>query len=283
MLLNIENLKKDYGQFQLHCSLQVKEGTVVGFVGQNGAGKTTTFKALLGLIKIDGGMIELFGKPMEELTAADKRKIGVVLNDSGFSEYLTIQSIIPVLSELYPAFDREEFIKKCTYFSLPMKKKIKEFSTGMKAKLKLLIAISHGAQLLILDEPTAGLDVIARDELLDMLREFMEDESHAILISSHISSDLESLCDEFYMIHDGGVILHEETDVLLSNYGILKVDATQYQELDKEYILRIKKEGYGYKCLTKEKQFYLDNYPNLVVEKGNMDEMIMMMVKGKTL
>ena len=152
----------------------------------------------------------------------------------------------------------------------------------MQAKLKVLVALSHDAQFLILDEPTAGLDVLARDELLDVLRKYMEeDESRSILISSHISSDLEGLCDDLYMIHNGHVIMHEETDVLLSDYAILKLDENQYQKLDKQYVLRIKKEAFGYRCLTNQKQYYLDNYPNIVVEKGNIDDVIMLMIKGE--
>lgn len=132
------------------------------------------------------------------------------------------------------------------------------------------------------DEPTAGLDVLARDELLDVLRKYMEeDESRSILISSHISSDLEGLCDDLYMIHNGHVIMHEETDVLLSDYAILKLDQNQYQKLDRQYILRIKKEPFGYSCLTNQKQYYLDNYPSIVVEKGNIDDVIMLMIKGE--
>ena len=162
-----------------------------------------------------------------------------------------------------------------------MNKQIKEFSTGMKAKLKVLVAISHNAKLLILDEPTAGLDVIARDELLEMLREFLEkDEERSILISSHISSDLESLCDDLYMIHDGKIILHEDTDVLLSDYALLKVDAEQYSKLDKQFILRSKKETYGYSCLTNQKQYYMENYPKIAIEKGTIDEVITMMIRG---
>ena len=137
-------------------------------------------------------------------------------------------------------------------------------------------------EVLVLDEPTAGLDVIARDELLLMLREFMEkDEECAILISSHISSDLETLCDDLYMIHDGRMILHEETDVLLSDYALLKVDPEQYKELDKQFILRYKEESYGYSCLTNQKQFYMENFPKIVIEKGSIDEVIMMMVRGR--
>ena len=151
----------------------------------------------------------------------------------------------------------------------------------MKAKLKVLIAISHNAKLLILDEPTAGLDVIARDELLELLREFMEKNAErSILISSHISSDLETLCDDLYMIHEGKIILHEDTDVLLSDYALLKVTPTQYDSLDKQYLLRSKKESYGYRCLTNQKQYYRDNYPQITIEKGSIDEVITMMIRG---
>jgi ABC-2 type transport system ATP-binding protein len=163
-------------------------------------------------------------------------------------------------------------------------KQIKEFSTGMKAKLKTLVAISHNAKLLILDEPTAGLDVVARDELLGLLREFMEaDAERSILISSHISSDLEGLCDDIYMIHDGKIILHEDTDVLLSDYALLKVNDVQYGKLDKQYILRTMKQGYGYSCLTNQKQYYMENYPQVAIEKGSIDETITMMVRDEKL
>ena len=132
-----------------------------------------------------------------------------------------------------------------------------------------------------MDEPTAGLDVIARDELLDLLRSFMEqDEERSILISSHISSDLESLCDDLYMIHDGKIVLHEDTDVLLSDYALLKVNAEQYETLEKQYILKVKKESFGYCCLTDQKQFYLDNYPRIVIENGTIDNVITMMIRG---
>lgn len=281
-MLKLNDVKKEYNQFTLNCSLEVQPGCVTGLIGQNGAGKSTTFKAILDLISIDSGKIEILGKDSRLLTPKDKQLIGVVLSDAGFSDYLTIQDIIPVLSRLYKKFNRHNFEKQCQAFQLPLNKQIKDFSTGMKAKLKVLVALSHQAKLLILDEPTAGLDVIARDELLDILRSYMVDnEDCSILISSHISSDLEGLCDDFYMIHDGQIIIHEETDVLLGEYAILKVDEKQYMEMDKQYILRYKKEGFGYRCLTNQKQYYLDNYPSLVIEKGNIDEFIMMMIRGE--
>ena len=152
----------------------------------------------------------------------------------------------------------------------------------MKAKCKVLIAMSHGANLLILDEPTVGLDVMARDEILDMLRDYMgQDDKNTILISSHISSDLESLCDDLYMIDHGQILLHEDTDVLLSDYALLKVSGEEYERLDKQYLLRKKKESYGYACLTNQKQYYRENYPNIVMEKGNIDELIVMMAGGE--
>lgn len=279
-MLKLEHVKKQYKDFHLDCSLTVKPGMITGLIGANGAGKSTTFKAVLGLIRTESGSVELFGKRPEEITPEDKERLGVVLADSGFSGYLSIRDLIPVLKAMYHQFDQTYFEEQCRRFELPMTKKIKEFSTGMKRKLQVLAAISHHADLLILDEPTAGLDVLARDEMLTMLREYMEIEGRAILISSHISSDLEDFCDDIYMIDHGQVILHEETDTLLNEYGLLKVDGKQYESLDKTYVLRSRKETFGYSCLTNEKQFYQENYPDIVVEKGSIDELIMMMVRG---
>lgn len=279
-MLKLEHVKKQYKDFHLDCSLTVKPGMITGLIGANGAGKSTTFKAVLGLIRTESGIVELFGKRPEEITSEDKERLGVVLADSGFSGYLSIRDLIPVLKAMYHQFDQTYFEEQCRRFELPMTKKIKEFSTGMKRKLQVLAAISHHADLLILDEPTAGLDVLARDEMLTMLREYMEIEGRAILISSHISSDLEDFCDDIYMIDHGQVILHEETDTLLNEYGLLKVDGKQYERLDKTYVLRSRKETFGYSCLTNEKQFYQKNYPDIVVEKGSIDELIMMMVRG---
>ena len=280
-MLKIEHLQKHYDNFALDCSLNVKPGCVTGLIGANGAGKSTTFKAVLGLISTDGGTVQIMGKDLKTFTAKDRQRLGVVLSDSGFSGYLTIRDVLSILNQMYDTFDRKFFLEQTERFQLPMDRPIREFSTGMRAKLKVLAAISHDVRLLLLDEPTAGLDVIARDSLLEMLQDFMErDEERAILISSHISSDLETLCDDLYMIHQGRVALHEDTDVLLSDYGILKMDEQQFRKLDKEYILRYKREEYGYCCLTNQRQFYMENVPGIVVEKGSVDEVITMMAGG---
>lgn len=283
-MLKMKNVKKNYPNFTLDCTLEVMSGYITGLIGQNGSGKTTAFKSALDLISTDGGSIEILGKNISDITIKDKEKIGAALSDSGFSGYLTIQTLLPILTSFYEEFDQDYFLNQCRRLQLPEQKEIKEFSTGMKAKLKVLVALSHNASLLILDEPTAGLDVIARDEILTLLREFMEQsEHHSILISSHISSDLEGLCDDLYMIHNGSIIFHEETDCLLSNYAILKISTEQLQTIDQQYLMKIKKEPFGYCCLTNEKQFYLDNYPDIVIENGNIDELITMMIRGEDL
>lgn len=280
-MLKMTSVKKNYKDFTLDCTLEIKSGYVTGLVGRNGAGKTTAFKSVLGLVSVDGGEIEILGKKLSDFKSKDKEKIGVLLSDSGFSGELKVKDIIPVLSAVYSQFDKEDFLKKCKQMKLPLNKKIKEFSTGMKARLKLIIAITHNADLLILDEPTAGMDVMAREDIIDMLREYMEQGERAILISSHISGDLEGLCDDIYMIDNGKIILHQDTDVILSSYGILKLRDEEYRNLDKSHILKIKKENFGVSCLTDEKQFYLDNYPGIVVERGGIDSVITMMIGGE--
>lgn len=280
-MLKLENVRKQYPNFQLDCSLEVPDGCVTGLIGQNGAGKTTTFKAILNLIFPEGGRIVLFGRDISQITPQEKAQIGVVLSESGFYDGMNSRQVSRVMEKMYENFSEQEFLNLCERFELPLDKKIREFSTGMKVKLKVLCAFAHHPKLLILDEPTAGLDVVAREEVLDMLREYMEDGEHSILISSHISSDLEGFCDDLYLIQEGKIVLHEETDVLLSEYALLKVSDEQYQDLEKQYLIYRKKESYGYSCLTKEKQFYLENYPQIVVESGSVDKVMMMVVKGE--
>lgn len=281
-MVKLDHVKKQYSGFSLDCSLETNPGMITGLIGKNGSGKSTTFKAMLGLIALDGGTVEIFSKPVSQLDSKDKQRIGVAFADSGFSNYLTMKDIQAILKSTYVEFDEKFFQDKCCQFEIPMKKKLQEFSTGMKARVKVLATLCHNADLLILDEPTVGLDVIARDEVLDLIREYMKNhEQCSIMISSHISSDLENLCDDLYMIHDGSVILHEDTDVLLSDYAVIKVSEADYETLDKQYLIKTKKEPFGYCCLTDQKKFYLENYPKIVIQSGTIDDLIIMMNGGE--
>lgn len=281
MLLKMENVQKRYGDFNLDCSIQVDAGYITGIIGANGAGKSTAFKAILGLIRTDGGTVEIFGKDGKNLKQADREQIGTVLAESTFNGILTIKDAAVVMKAMYANFHKEDFFRKCEKYGLPLQKPIKEFSTGMKAKFKLLLAMSYDAKLLILDEPTAGLDAVVRSELLDEMREYMSAGDRAILVSSHISSDLEGLCDDLYFLQDGKVLFHEDMDVILSDYAVLKVSEEQYRALDKSHISYRKKEAFGYELLTKQKQFYRDNYPDIVMEKGNIDDVMLIVTKGE--
>ena len=205
-MLKIDNLKKRYDSFELDCSLQVKPGYITGLIGQNGAGKSTTFKAILGLINFDSGKITIFNKDIKDITILDKQKLGIVLSDSGFSGYLRIIDIIPVLSNLYNKFDKEFFIEQCHHLALPMNKQIKGFSTGMKAKLKILVAISHDTELLILDEPTSSLDKTVQAQILTLLKSLQQKHQLAYLFISHDLHVVRALCHQVIVLRQGEVV-----------------------------------------------------------------------------
>lgn len=281
-MIKAKNLTKNYGDFSLNISMELPEGRITGLIGKNGAGKSTTIKSILGLVVPDGGSIEVLGKEAKDLTAKDRQNMGVTLADSGFSNYLTVKDVANILDKMYEKFDKGAFLKRCKEQRLPETKQIRQFSTGMKAKLRVLVALSHEAKLLIMDEPTSGLDVEARNEILDILRDYLaENENRSILITSHISTDLEGLCDDIYLIHNGRILLHEDTDVILSEYAILKPSAQELEKLDKQYILKTVKEGFGMVCLTNQKQFYAENYPGMVIENCGIDDLILMMTGGE--
>ena len=280
-MITMQNVRKTYGNFTFEISMELPEGQILGLIGKNGAGKSTAIKLILGLCQAEEGTVTVLGSDSKELSEKVKQDIGVSLAESGFSGELTVNDVKHILKKMYHSFDENYFIKQSENLKLPMNKKIKEFSTGMKAKLRVLTAMTHHAKLLIMHEPRAGLDVEARNEILDMLRAYIaEDESRSILITSHISTDLESLCDELYLIHDGKLILHEATDAILEQYGILKVSEEQYRTLDQSSILKVQKENYGYACFTNDKKFYQENYPQIAVENGGIDELILMMTGG---
>ncbi len=282
-MIRVSELRKKYEKFDLDCSLNIPRGYVTGLIGVNGSGKTTTFKAILGLIQKDSGEITILDKNIDFFNSSDKQDIGVVLSDSGFSGYLTITNVSDILNSFYRNFNKALFYQLCEKYDLPINVKLNEFSLGMKAVFKVIAAVSHDPKLLILDEPTAGLDVINREAVLDLLREYMEFEDNSILISSHNSKDLESICDFIYMIKNGKIIFHESTDSLLSDYAVIKMKDDQISEFEQEYIIFKKRESYGYKYLTNQKQFYLENFPQVVIENGNIDDLLMIMNMGESL
>ncbi|MBQ9159555.1 MAG: ABC transporter ATP-binding protein [Erysipelotrichaceae bacterium] len=281
-MIQINGLKKKYKDFTLDLTLDLPKGRVSGLVGKNGAGKSTTLKAILGLIQTDEGSVKVFGKDAFNLTNEEKQQLGVALSDSSFSGYLTVDAVKNILKNMYRSFDEEKFLDLSEKMKLPLNKQIKEFSTGMKAKLKVIAALCHKAKLLIMDEPTSGLDVEARNEVLDILREYLaQDDEVSLLISSHISSDLEGLCDDIYLIDEGRLLLHEQTDELLDKYGVIKADDESFEKLEKDHILAYKKEKFGYSLFTDEKEYYRENYPDLIIENGNIDDLILIMTGGK--
>ena len=269
----------------------INDGDFIGLIGHTGSGKSTFIQHLNGLVKATSGTIYFNGMDIYDKDFDMKMlrsKVGLVFQ---YPEHQLFETDIfkdvcfgpknlglPKMEVELRAFEALRLVglDENLYYQSPF-----DLSGGQKRRVAIAGVLAMRPDVLILDEPTAGLDVIARDELLEMLREFLEkDEERSILISSHISSDLESLCDDLYMIHDGKIILHEDTDVLLSDYALLKVDAEQYSKLDKQFILRSKKETYGYSCLTNQKQYYMENYPKIAIEKGTIDEVITMMIRG---
>lgn len=281
-MVSVQDLEKHYGDFSLRVSMEIPRGRITGLVGKNGAGKSTVIKSVLGLVHPDGGSVRVFGKDAPALSPDDRQQIGVALSDSGFSNYLTPGDCARILDKSYDHFDKQAFLDSCSRYGLPVNKTIMKFSTGMKAKLRVLVALSHRAKLLIMDEPTAGMDVEARNEILDMIRSYLEEqEDCSVLITSHIATDLEGLCDDIYLIDRGKILLHEDTDVILSDYGVLKADEQTFRNLDRGYILSTRQESFGYRCLTNQKQYYQENYPGLVVENCGIDDLILLMSGGK--
>lgn len=221
--IRIQNLTKRFEGFALEgVSFAVPRGAVVGFIGENGAGKSTTIKSILGLIRPDGGSVEVFGKDVGLLTKEERGRLGAVLGDGKLPENLTAKDLDGVFRHIFARWDAAAFFAYLDRFALPRGKKIKDFSRGMRQKFALAVALSHGADVLVLDEPTAGLDPVARDEILDILYDFMQDERRSVLISSHIVSDLEKLCDYIAFIHRGRLVFFEEKDALYEKYAVLR-------------------------------------------------------------
>jgi len=246
--LEIKNLYKSYPGFTLdNLNLTLPGGCILGLIGENGAGKSTTIKLILDLIRADSGSITILGT---EHTRLNREDIGVVLDEVGIPECLTAAQVGKVMKHTFRNWDPQRFDALLREFSLPDNKPFKEFSRGMKMKLGIAIAMSHGAKLLILDEATSGLDPVVRDEVVTMLSEFTREEGHSILISSHIVSDLEKLCDYIAFLHKGRLMLYEEKDVLLARYGIVYCTHEQLEVLSPAAVLHRKENPYGAEVLV---------------------------------
>ena len=280
--LKITGLCKSYGDFSLKdINLAVPEGTVVGLVGENGAGKTTTIKASLDLIKKDSGKVSFFGKEMSDDPLGIRSDIGVVFDSLHFSYGLNIEKIEKICSAVYDNWDKKVFEEYIEKFSLPEKKIIKEFSTGMKMKLNLAIGLSHNAKLLIMDEPTSGLDPVVRDDILEIFLEFMQEEKHSILLSSHITSDLEKIADYIAFIHDGRVIFCMPKNTLLYEYGIIRCSRDDFERVSPEDKRAWRIEDYQCSILVDDRKRAAERYPNMVIDSPSIDEIMLLYVKGE--
>lgn len=244
--LKITNLCKEFKDFKLdNLNLTLPSGCIIGLIGENGAGKSTTIKLILDMIKKDSGNIMIFGKNNQEFLKLNKEDIGVVLDEIGISGCLTAKEIGKIMKYSFNKWEDETFNNYLSKLNIPMDKMFKDFSRGMKMKLQIAIALSHQAKLLILDEPTSGLDPVIRDEVINIFNEFTRDENHSILISSHIVSDLEKICDYIAFLHKGKLLLFEEKDVLFEKYGIIHVTPYELRQINKKAIIGKKESVYG--------------------------------------
>ena len=249
--LEIRNLTKSYPDFTLdNFNLTLPSGCIMGLVGENGAGKSTTIKLILDMIHKDSGSVTILGKDNGDNMKLTKEDIGVVLDEVGIPECLTVDQVGTVMKHTFQNWNDEEFSRLVQKLALPDEKQFKEFSRGMKMKLGIAIAMSHNSKLLILDEATSGLDPVVRDEVVEMFNEFTRDESHSILMSSHIVTDLEKLCDYIVFLHKGKLLLCEEKDLLLEEYGLVHCSIDEFQTIPSNAVKYKKENVYGVEAMV---------------------------------
>lgn len=281
-IIEIKNLVKKYdNKFTLgSIDLEIPSGVIVGLIGENGAGKTTLIKSILNILKIDEGNIKIFNKNFNKEENTIKEDIGVVLDNMFFPEILTPKDINIVMKDIYKKWDEELFKKYLNDFGLNINKQIKTMSKGMRKKLEIATSLSHHPKLLILDEPTSGLDPVVRNEVLDIFSDFIQDEEHTILLSTHITSDLEHIADKIIFINKGKILLDKNRDDLLDNYGILKCDIDSFDTISKEDIIVYKKNKYNYEILVDNISKIKKKYKNFIVDKITLEELMVLMIKG---
>lgn len=280
--IEIKNVTKKYDGFLLDkISFDVPAGSIVGLIGENGAGKTTTIKSILNIIKSEG-TVKIFNKDINQNEKEIKQNIGVVLDDSFLSTYLTPKYINSVMKEFYKNWDEEKYNKLLKQFGLPSDKLIKDFSSGMKMKLKIATAISHNPKLLILDEPTSGLDPVVRNEILDIFRKYIEeDETRSILLSSHITTDLEHISDYIIFIDKGKIILNVPTNELLENYGVIKCSKEEFAKISEDDYISYRKSKYQYEVLTDDKNKIKKKYNISSIDKPSIEDIMLFYIRGE--
>ena len=276
-VIEMKQVTKTYGDFTLdNINLVLPQGTILGLVGENGAGKSTSIRLIMDAIKADSGTISVLGTSNQSKEfAALKQDIGVVLDEAYFPEVLNAKNINQILKDTYIRWDEAVYFSYIKRFQLPLDKKFKDFSRGMKMKLAIAVALSHDPKLLILDEATGGLDPIVRDEILDIFNEFTRDETHSILLSSHIVSDLEKICDYIAFLHKGRLVLCEEKDSMMEKYAVSKLTREQFESLPGDAVIGKKRTGFGYEVLVKKDQIN----PAFPVERTTLEDIILFLTK----
>lgn len=281
-ILEIRELSKDYGDFVLDkISFSLPRGVIMGLIGENGAGKSTTINCILNEIQKSSGTIRIFGKDHSTDEIEIKDKLGVVFDENHFPDIFTPEEIGKFMSGIYSAWEWQLYHHFLEKFELPKDKKIKDFSKGMKVKLAFAVALSHNAELLILDEATSGLDPIIRDDVLDMLIDFVQDESHSVLVSFHITSDLEKVADYITFIHKGKLIFTQDKDTLIDNYGIISCGAAVFDTINKSEVIAYRKEDYQFKVLVNNRTKAAKQYPNAIVSPATIEEIMLFYIKGE--
>lgn len=276
--VEIRGLTKRLGDFEMDgLDLEIPEGYVVGLIGENGAGKTTLIKCLTGAAIADSGDIRILGAPLEE---ADKTHIGVVFDECKFMQNFDGDHLSKLMSMIFERWDDEEFRYLMSGYGIAMDKKIKDYSRGMRMKVQVAVALAHAPDLLLLDEPTAGMDPAARDEFLDSIREYMTDESHTTVISSHITTDLEKVADYIVFLHGGRIVLNGPKDDIMESYGIAKGSEAAIAKLDREDVVSIRRDDYSVSALVRDRDGVREAFPELVVDPASLDDILVMTVRG---
>lgn len=281
--IEINNLVKKYDEkFKLGTiDLKIPSGVIVGLIGENGAGKTTLIKSILNILHIDSGNIKIFGKDYKMQESTTKEDIGVVLDDMFLPEILFAKDIDSIMKDVYRNWDSSVYFDYLKDFGINPNKQIKTLSKGMRKKLEIATALSHHAKLLILDEPTSGLDPVVRNEILDIFLKFISDEDHTILLSTHITSDLEHIADNIVFIDKGKIVLEDTRDEIMDNYGILKCDVDYFKNIEKEDIISYRKNKYDYNILVKDKEKISKKYKNCIIDKVTIEDLMVLMIKGE--